>query len=60
MIHDDTYDYDWNCGIIESEPDDCIYMFVNTVWFEDDPDYVANSCINLFEYVGEGYTISED
>lgn len=60
VIHDDTYDYDWNCGIIESEPDDCIYMFVNTVWFEDDPDYVANSCINLFEYAGESFIISED
>lgn len=59
VLYDDVYDYDWNCGIIGSEPEDSIYMFVNTIFLDDDPDYVANSCMSLFEYVGENYSITE-
>lgn len=59
VLWDDTYDYDWNHGIIECEPQDCIYMFVNSYWLDRDPDYVAAICTALFESVGEGYTFSE-
>lgn len=59
VLYDDQYDYDWNQGWIECEPDDAIYMFVNTTELETDPDYVADICIRVFESVGESYTIED-
>lgn len=59
-LYDDTYDYDWNGGIIDCEPEDCIYMFVNTFDMEEDPEYVIDSCMSMFEYVGENYTVREN
>lgn len=59
VLYDDQYDYDWNQGWIECEPDDAIYMFVNTTELETDPDYVADICMRVFESVGESYTIED-
>lgn len=63
VISDDTYDYDWNYGEMDCESDDVpfiIYMFVNTVFLDEDPAYVAENCVSLFEAIGENYSLEED
>lgn len=58
-LYDDEYDYHINAGIVECEPEDCIYMFLNSVYIDEGAaENMAENCIDLFNAVGESFYIN--
>lgn len=54
-LWDDTYDYSWNCGIVDCEPEDCLYLFIAGNGF--DGDFGLETSVNdLFTYVSENFS----
>lgn len=59
-LWDDEYDYNWNYGILNCEPFDCVYMFVAGNNFDDGDNYVTEACNELFDTVSENIMIVDN
>lgn len=58
-LWDDTQDFSWRWGIVDCEPEDCVYMFLPGYLFDDEEEYLRETVEEMLASVSDNVVMDD-